>query len=39
MEEDMVEQVDGLNKNESWDLVQLPTERKIMGRKWLFKRS
>ena len=35
----MVEEMDSLDKNESWDLPQLPTGRKIVGRKWLFKKK
>ena len=31
--------MDSLDKNESWDLVQLPTIRNFVGRKWLFKKK
>ena len=33
----MVEEMDSLEKNEAWDLVQLPAGRKVVARKWLFK--
>ena len=33
----MVEEMDVLEKNETWDLVQLPVRRKAIGTKWLFK--
>ena len=35
----MDEEMDSLDKNEAWQLVQLPTGRKIVGRKWLFKKK
>jgi hypothetical protein len=35
MEEDM----ESLDKNEAWDLVELPTGRKPIGRKWVFKKK
>ena len=35
----MVEEIDALDKNEAWDLVQLSTGRKFVGNKWLFKRK
>ena len=31
--------MDALDKNETWNLVQLPTGRKVVGRKWLFKKK
>ena len=31
--------MDSLDKNESWNLVQLPAGRKVIGRKWLFKKK
>ena len=31
--------MDALDKNESWNLVQLPAGRKFVGRKWLFKKK
>lgn len=33
----MVEEMDALDKNEAQDLVELPTRRKPIGRKWVFK--
>jgi hypothetical protein len=33
----MVEEMDVLDKNEAWDLVELLAGRKYVGRKWLFK--
>jgi hypothetical protein len=33
----MVEEMDALDKNEAWDVVEFPTGRKYIGRKWLFK--
>jgi hypothetical protein len=33
----MVEEMDALDKNEAWDIVELPTGRKSIGSKWLFK--
>ena len=35
----MVEEMDALDKNEAWNLVQLPAGRKVIGRKWLFKKK
>ena len=35
----MVEEMDALDKNEAWDLVQLLARRKFVGRKWLFKKK
>jgi hypothetical protein len=34
----MVEEMDALDKNEAWDLVELPTGRKAIGNKWVFKK-
>ena len=31
--------MDSLDKNEAWNLVQLPTRRNAIGRKWLFKKN
>ena len=28
-----------LHKNEAWDLVELPTGRKPIGSKWVFKKK
>ena len=35
----MVEEMDSLEKNEAWQLVQLPARRKYIGIKWLFKKK
>nr|AAF65309.1 reverse transcriptase [Picea glauca] len=35
----MVEEMDSLDKNESWDIVELLARRKSVGRKWLFKKK
>jgi hypothetical protein len=35
----MVEEMDALDKNEAWDIVELPTGRKSVGSKWLFKKK
>jgi hypothetical protein len=35
----MVEEMDSLDKNEAWDIVELPTGRKYVGSKWLFKKK
>jgi hypothetical protein len=35
----MVEEMDVLDKNEAWDIVEFPTRRKFVGRKWLFKKK
>ena len=34
----MVEEMDALDKNEAWDIFELPVGRKIVGSKWLFKK-
>ena len=31
--------MDALDKNEAWNLVQLLVGRKVVGRKWLFKKK
>ncbi|GJV18246.1 transposable element [Tanacetum coccineum] len=33
----MGEEIESLHKNETWELVQLPERRKIVGCKWVFK--
>ena len=33
----MKEEMDSLEKNEIWDLVELPKDRKVVGCKWVFK--
>ena len=35
----MVEEMDSLDKNEAWDIVELPAGRKYVGSKWLFKNN
>jgi hypothetical protein len=35
----MIEEMDVLDKNEAWDIVELPAGRKYVGRKWLFKKN
>jgi hypothetical protein len=33
----MVEEMESLHNNETWDLVKLPNGRNIIGSKWVFK--
>jgi hypothetical protein len=35
----MVEEMDALDKNKTWDLVEFPTRIKAIGRKWVFKKK
>eukprot|EP00253_Pinus_taeda_P034356 PITA_34356 len=35
----MIDEMTSLNKNEAWDLVELPTGRKPIGKKWVFKKK
>jgi hypothetical protein len=35
----MVEEMDALDKNEAWDIVDLLAGRKFVGSKWLFKKK
>ena len=35
----MDEEMDSLDKNEAWNIVQLPTRRKVVEIKWLFKNN
>jgi hypothetical protein len=35
----MVEEMDALDKNEAWDIVEFQARRKYVGRKWLFKKK
>ena len=34
--EDMKVEMDALEKNETWELVELPKEKKLVGCKWVF---
>jgi len=38
-EKAMVEEMETLDKNEAWDLVEFLTGRKFIGSKWVFKRK
>jgi hypothetical protein len=35
----MVEEMESLHKNETWDLTELRNGRKLISRKWLFKKK
>ena len=35
----MVEEMESLYKNETWDLVKFPSGRNLVGRKWVFKKK
>jgi hypothetical protein len=35
----MEEEMASLDKNEAWDLVELPTGRNPIGIKWVFKKN
>jgi hypothetical protein len=35
----MVEEMDALDKNEAWDIVEIPAGRKLVSSKWLFKKN
>ena len=37
--EAMVDEMASFHKNEAWDLVELSTGRKSIGRKWVFKKK
>eukprot|EP00253_Pinus_taeda_P008703 PITA_08703 len=37
--EAMVDEMTSLHKNEAWDLVEFPTGRKPIGKKWVFKKK
>eukprot|EP00253_Pinus_taeda_P032217 PITA_32217 len=37
--EAMVDEMTSLHKNEAWDVVELPTGRKPIGSKWVFKKK
>jgi len=33
----MQEEIETLNRNHTWELVALPTGRKVIGNKWVYK--
>jgi hypothetical protein len=35
----MVEEMESLHKNETWDVVKLPIGRNLVGSKWVFKKN
>jgi hypothetical protein len=35
----MVEEMESLQKNETWDLFKLPSGRNLVGSKWVFKKK
>jgi hypothetical protein len=35
----MVEEIKSLYKNETWDMVKLTNGRKVVSRKWVFKKN
>jgi hypothetical protein len=35
----MVKEMESLHKNETWDLVELPSGRNPIGSKWVFKKK
>jgi hypothetical protein len=35
----MVEEMDALDKNDAWDIIEFPARRKSVGRKCLFKKK
>jgi hypothetical protein len=35
----MVEEMESLHKNKTWDLVKFPSGRKLVDRKWVFKKK
>jgi hypothetical protein len=35
----MVEEMESLHKNETWDLVKLPIGRNLVDSKWVFKKN
>jgi hypothetical protein len=35
----MVEEMESLHKNETWDLVELPSGRKLVSNKWVLKKN
>jgi hypothetical protein len=35
----MVKEMESLHKNEMWDLVELPSGRKLVSNKWVLKKN
>jgi hypothetical protein len=35
----MVEEMESLDKNEAWDMIEFPARRNLVGRKWVFKKK
>ena len=35
----MVEEMESLHKNQTWELVELPTGKKTIGCKWFYKKK
>ena len=35
----MNEEMESLQKNQTWDLVELPEHRRVVGCKWIFKKK
>ena len=35
----MVEEIQSLHKNQTWELVELPEEKKTIGCKWVYKKK
>ena len=35
----MIEEIESLHKNQTWDLVKLPKDKKTVGCKWIFKKK
>ena len=35
----MKQKIESLAKNETWDIVEVPKKKKIVGCKWIFKRK
>ena len=35
----MQKEISSLEDNQVWDLVELPKGKKVIGRKWIFKRK
>jgi len=39
LERGQIDEMAFLHKNEAWDLVEFPAERKSIGSKWVFKKK